>query len=89
MWFRRICHCSKHWRCFAPLLGLRFSIWEADAAHEVLKAWFGTEGIEHWIHVEVDHQIVPLLIALFEPLHCTRALSPSLIYTPATSTGGA
>lgn len=45
---------------FACLLSLRLSISEPDAAHEVLKAWFGTKGIKNRIHVEVDHQIVVL-----------------------------
>ena len=59
---------------------MRLFFWEADAAHEVLKAWFGTQGIKNWIHVEVDHQIVPLLIALFEPLQCTRFIAKSHIH---------
>ena len=46
MWFRRIRTAQRIWLCFGCLLGLRLSIWEAAAAHEVLKAWFGTEGIK-------------------------------------------
>jgi hypothetical protein len=40
---------------------------EADAADQVLKAWFGTEIVEHGINVEPRQTVSAFFISFFQP----------------------